>query len=209
MIEYGAREATAKRMRSGTDSAAKGAAATTAVQTARVFFALWPGDLTRTGFAQAARDAAHTCGGRPVPEHNLHATLVFLGSVAATRLAELATLAAGVARSKRAVPFELEFERVEYWQKPRVLVATATASAGVAAAGVLARALLEATLGAGFDPDSKPFRPHITIARKVGKLTGVPEMRRVRLAFNSFALVESRTLPEGPVYSVVESFALG
>lgn len=202
-------EATAKRMSSGTGPATKGAAATAAVQTARVFFALWPGDLTRAELVHATRDAAHSSGGRPVLEHNLHATLVFLGSVAVTRFADLANLATGVARLKRVVPFELEFERVEYWQKPRVLVATATASAGFVAAGALARALLEATLGAGFDPDSKPFRPHITIARKVGKLTGVPEMQRVRLAFNSFALVQSRTLPEGPVYGVVESFALG
>ena len=196
-------------MSSGTDPAAKGiSAATAAVQTARVFFALWPDDLTRAELVRVTREAVRSGGGRPVSEHNLHATLVFVGSVAVTRLAELSRLATEVARSQGVPPFELDFERVEYWQKPRVLVATASAAAGVAAAGALARGLLEAALGAGFDPDSKPFRPHITLARKVGKLTRVPEMQRARLAFDSFALVESRTLPEGPVYSVVEAFAL-
>jgi 2'-5' RNA ligase len=34
-------------------------------------------------------------------------------------------------------------------------------------------------------------------------------MRRVLWSFDAFALVESRTLAEGPVYSVVESYVLG
>jgi 2'-5' RNA ligase len=196
-------------MNPGTDpTTSRASPVTAAVQTARVFFALWPDAAARTEFAQATRKAVRSCGGRPVPAHNLHATLVFLGSVVVTRLAQLSDLAGGIARSKAVAPFELEFERLEYWRKPRVLTATAAASAGVAAAGALARALLEATLGAGFDPDSRPFRPHVTLARKVGNLTRVPEMQPVRLAFNSFALVESRTLAEGPLYSVVESFAL-
>ena len=34
-------------------------------------------------------------------------------------------------------------------------------------------------------------------------------MRRVPWSFGAFALVESRTLAEGPVYSVVEAYVLG
>lgn len=202
-------EATAKRMSIGTDPATEGGtSAGTAVQTARLFFALWPGDSARMELAHAIGKAARSCGGRPVSEHNLHATLVFLGSVAVSRLSGLRAIAAQVAGAKAVAPFELTFDRVEYWQKPRVLVATASAATGVAAASALARALLDAALRADFNPDAKPFRPHITIARKVGKLTQVPEIHPTRLAFNSFALVESRMLGEGPVYSVVESFAL-
>jgi RNA 2',3'-cyclic 3'-phosphodiesterase len=193
----------------GTEEATEGASSgRPAVETARVFFALWPGDSARAVLAHAIRKAARSCGGRPVPEHNLHATLVFIGSVAVSRLPELRILAADVASAQVVAPFELTFDRVEYWPKPHVLVATAGATAGVVSAGALARALLEAMQRAGFDPDSKPFRPHITIARKVGKMTQVPEIHPIRLAFNSFALVASRTLPEGPVYSVVESFVL-
>ena len=200
-------------MSTGTDPATEGATegaspAGPAVQTARVFFALWPTDSGRMELAHGIRKAARGCSGRPVPEHNLHATLVFIGSVAVNRLSELQVLAAQVASAKVVAPFELTFDRVEYWPKPRVLVAAARAAAGVASAGALARALLEATQRADFNPDSKPFRPHITIARKVGKLIQAPEIRPVRLAFTAFALIESRTLPEGPVYSVVESFAL-
>lgn len=182
--------------------------AVVAVQAVRLFFALWPEDSARAALGHAIRKVARSGGGRPVPEHNLHATLVFLGSVAVSRLGDLRAIAAQVAGAKKVAPFELDFDRVEYWQKPRVLVATASASSGVAVASALARTLLEAMQRADFDPDSKPFRPHITIARKVGKPSEAPYVHPIRLAFNSFALVESRTLPEGPVYRVLETFAL-
>jgi len=34
-------------------------------------------------------------------------------------------------------------------------------------------------------------------------------MRKVEWSFDEFALIESRTLEKGPVYSVVESYLLG
>jgi 2'-5' RNA ligase len=174
----------------------------------RVFFALWPGELARTTLGHATRKAVRSCGGRPVPEQNFHVTLTFLGSVALSRLAELGAIAAHIASSNVASPFELVFDRVEHWEKPRVLVATASDSAGAISARGIARALSEATFRAGFDPDQKPFHPHVTLARKIGKLTQVLEMHPVSWGFDAFALVESRTLPEGPVYTVIESYPL-
>lgn len=174
----------------------------------RVFFALWPSELARTTLGHATRKAVRSCGGRPVPEQSLHVTLVFIGSVALSRLAELGDIAARVALSNVAAPFELIFDRVEHWEKPHVLVATASDSADAASASGIARALSEATFRAGFDPDQKPFRPHVTLARKVGRLTQVVDMHPVNWAFDAFALVESRTLPEGPVYTVIESYPL-
>jgi 2'-5' RNA ligase len=49
----------------------------------------------------------------------------------------------------------------------------------------------------------------VTIARKVAKVAQLPVMHAVSWACDAFALVESRTLPEGPVYSAVETFSLG
>ena len=65
----------------------------------RVFFALWPSELARTTLGHATRKAVRSCGGRPVPEQSLHVTLVFIGSVALSRLAELGDIAARVALS--------------------------------------------------------------------------------------------------------------
>ena len=74
---------------------------------------------------------------------------------------------------------------------------------------MLAQVLVAEAAAAGFSPDLKPFRAHVTVARKVARAARSSEMRRVLWSFDAFALIESRTLPGGPVYSVVESFVLG
>ena len=80
---------------------------------------------------------------------------------------------------------------------------------GQVADGQFGQGLTTETAAAGFSPDLKPFRAHVTVARKVAQARRGIDMRKVLWSFDAFALVESRTLPEGPVYSVVESFVLG
>jgi 2'-5' RNA ligase len=75
-------------------------------------------------------------------------------------------------------------------------------------AGALAARLKDATLAAGFSPDLKLFHAHVTVARKVRRAPMPQPMRAVRWELASFALVDSRTLTEGPVYSVVASYPL-
>jgi 2'-5' RNA ligase len=102
------------------------------------------------------------------------------------------------------------FDRVEFWAKPHVLVAATSAPVGPAHAVALALAgvLQRETGRLGFVPDVKPFRPHVTLARKVVRVSRELDMHPVRWDLDGFALVESRTDPEGSQYTVVESFAL-
>lgn len=150
-----------------------------------------------------------------MPESNLHITLAFMGSVTETRVPELSTIAAraAVASPGDAGPLAITFEGFEYWAKPQVLAVLEhphdTRAEQASSVGWLARTLVTETAAAGFSPDLKPFRAHVTVARKVTRAPRPGEMRRVLWSFDSFALIESRTLPEGPVYSVVESFVLG
>jgi RNA 2',3'-cyclic 3'-phosphodiesterase len=180
--------------------------------TRRLFFALWPDEPQRAALMRAARKALRACGGRPVPAANLHLTLCFLGSVPAVRVAELEGVARRVATgwSPPAPPVSLDFERLEHWVRPQLLCALAAAAAPPAtfAAQSLARALGDAVAAAGFAPDLKPFRAHVTLARKVVKAGFDERIRPVHWEFDAFALVESRTLAAGPLYSVVESYAL-
>jgi 2'-5' RNA ligase len=151
-----------------------------------------------------------------VSTHGLHATLVFLGSVPEPRLPELEAIAGRVAvafsagSSARAAPPQLLFDRIEHWQKAQIICATVGAESGEAVTIVnsLAEALKRETIGAGFSPDLKPFRAHVTVARKVVRTTPMLDMHSVPWNCTGFALVESRTAAGGAIYSVINSWAL-
>ena len=150
-----------------------------------------------------------------MPESNLHITLAFLGSVPEHRVEELAAIAGRTAANfpRAAVPLAVSLEGFEHWAKPQILAVLGQTEEADAApksgTTVLAQVLVAEAAAAGFRPDLKPFRAHVTVARKVARAARSSEMRRMLWSFDSFALIESRTLPGGPVYSVVESFVLG
>lgn len=181
-----------------------------------MFFALWPDAALRTTLARATQKAASTSGGRPVPAQSLHTTLVFLGSVPKRRVPELEAIAGRAAAAFSAgpgvpaAPPQLIFDRIEHWQKAQILCATVGAESADAVAVVesLAEALKRETIGTGFAPDLKPFRAHVTVARKVARPTHELDMHEVRWTFTGFALVESHTAAGGAIYSVINSWTL-
>jgi 2'-5' RNA ligase len=185
--------------------------------TRRLFFALWPDETTRAAFVHATHKAVRSSGGRPMPEHNLHVTLVFLGSVAESRIPDLraiasrAAVASVQAHPDEVSPPQLIFDRIEFWKKAGVLVATTSAKSqtGQGPVDALVGVLQRETVAAGFTPDLKPYRPHITLARKVAHGNHDRTLRPVLWSLTEFALVESRTDPEGAVYSVLELFPWG
>lgn len=176
--------------------------------TRRLFFALWPDEAMQQELAHAARKIVRASGGRPVPARNLHVTLAFLGSVAESRLpvvrAVAARVAAGIAPSAGSV--SLTLDRVQHWARPRILCATTEVEPVAAAA--LAQALKLQLAGAGLTPDLRPFRAHVTLARKVNRYSRELSLPPVTWTFGSFSLVDSRTDPEGSLYSVLDSWPL-
>jgi RNA 2',3'-cyclic 3'-phosphodiesterase len=176
--------------------------------TRRLFFALWPSDAERRALHEATHKAAAGSGGRPVPPESLHATLAFLGSVPEARLAELAHIAQQVAGefADAARPPPLCFESLAHWSRARVLVAVARDEARALS---LAARLKDLTAAQGFRPDLKPFHAHVTVARKVlhGSAAAFA-LRAVQWRCDGFALVDSRTRSDAPVYSVLESWSL-
>jgi 2'-5' RNA ligase len=174
----------------------------------RLFFALWATAEERRALSAAAAAAVGTSGGRAVPQANLHVTLAFLGQVPAARTTELAALAhrVGTNGALAGTPLLLQFERLAYWHAPQILVALSTAGAAAAA---LAAALQREASAAGFLPDLKPFRAHVTVARKVTHAAASTPLPSVSWKCAEFVLVESRTVATGSVYSVLESYLLG
>jgi 2'-5' RNA ligase len=175
----------------------------------RLFFALQP--AAEQGAALLANLETSFGAQRVVayPASKLHATLCFLGSIDEARLPALLEAAARV----RCGRVSLRFDALEYWDKPRILCATASPD-GVVGADVLASAISDEVVRAGFSPDLKPFRPHLTLARKVraaqAEALGVP--RTLQPGFvvlgDEFVLMESRRDERGSVYAVVDRWAL-
>jgi RNA 2',3'-cyclic 3'-phosphodiesterase len=175
----------------------------------RLFFALRPDAdqcvalLAQTAPLLATQDIAL------VPPTNLHATLCFLGAVPKDRLPALRDAASRV----RSPCVSLSFDALEYWAKPKILCVTAPEQ-GSTSAAMLAKAIADEVVAAGFSPDIKPFRAHLTLARKVkadrAAALELPQSLQpgfvVRCA--EFALMESRRGERGSIYSVLNSWPL-
>lgn len=168
----------------------------------RLFFALWPDDDTRDALARLAGSLLPPGGGRLVPAENLHLTLVFLGAVGSRRRECIERAADGM--SSRA--FTLEFVRVGYWPRPRVLW-SAPERTPEALEG-LASTLNNALVPCGHHPESRPFSAHVTLARKVRRRLRQVEHSPVPWHVDAFHLVESETHQQGARYTRVRSWAL-
>jgi 2'-5' RNA ligase len=176
----------------------------------RLFFALWPSAAMQGDLAAAARAAVSSVrGGRAVPRESLHLTLAFLGLVPEAAVEAVQKSARGVcpALGSARRPLDLTLDTLDYWPRSQVLCATAGAAPSSGAAE-LAERLKQALIAAGFSPDLKPFRAHVTLARHVSDWPAERDIAPVRWTFSDFALVESRTGPEGSLYSVLDSWPL-
>ena len=168
---------------------------------ARVFFAAWPPPEVQQTLSDIARQAQEECGGRAVPAHNIHLTLVFIGDVSRDRLAGLEALGAAVAAPR----FGLVVDRLEYWRHTRILWA------GVGecpqALRTLVERLQEPVAAAGFRIERRPYVPHVTLRRDA---RGAPANTRIRVDWpvTELALVESAQRERGRAYQVLRSWPL-
>lgn len=176
----------------------------------RLFVAAWAsGDVRER--AREAEEALRARGLalRFAERAQLHATLVFIGTVPDLRVAEIEGACAGVASSGR--PMDVLIDRLGAFPSERraavVWLGADRETDGFR--GVVEE--LRARLGAmGFDLDEKEAVPHVTIARAKFpvELPDVP-IAATRWRIDEISLVESRTLPTGPKYATLRSWRLG
>ncbi len=175
----------------------------------RLFFALQPALEQSRALVEKTMPLAAWLRAGPVPPENVHATLCFIGACPEDRLDALLAVASSV----RGAAATLHFNVYEYWRKAQVLCATAAEDAR-GAAYALAREICERATAVGFTPDIKPFRPHLTLARKadptlVASLEWPQPLEPGFVArCEKFVLMESRRGERGSVYSVVKSWPL-
>jgi 2'-5' RNA ligase len=126
--------------------------------TRRLFFAFWPDDRLRTSL-ESARNRLFPLAGRPVAIAGLHVTAAFLGPVSETRLAALLALCGPVP------PLTIALDRLEHWPRPRVLVAATSHLQDDLR--LLVDGLWRRLDRLGFARETRPFRPHVTLARDI------------------------------------------
>jgi 2'-5' RNA ligase len=179
----------------------------------RLFIAIWPDEVLRVRLHEVARRCLAQGRGRLVVPDNLHVTLAFLGVVDDERCAcyEQAVL------PLNQPAFSLTLDRLGYWPRKQILWAGSSVESPELGALVSG---LHAGLGhCGFEPDTRPFHVHVTLARHVHR-DPLPEPERSRREHavslpplewrvRELQLVESDTRPEGARYSVRHSWPLG
>jgi len=176
----------------------------------RLFFALQPSQEQNVALAGQVAPLLVRLEAQRVPPENFHATLCFIGAVAEEKLPSLIEAAGGI----RGRPATLRFDALEYWHKPRIVCATAIEEPASAPARALADGLGTATVEAGFTPDIKPFRAHLTLGRKVpaGAAEACEWPRALTPAMqvhcDRFVLMRSDRGEAGSVYSVVHAWPL-
>jgi len=174
----------------------------------RLFFALAPTPEQNTALMAHVAPLVAQLEAQPVPAQNLHATLCFIGAIEEERLDALRAAAA----SLRGRPVKLRFDALEYWEAPKILCATASRDSSEASE--LAIALGEAAVAAGFAPDVKPFRAHLTLARKIGAAQAatvplpLPLVPPMVMRSDKFVLMSSRREGAVSIYSAVDSWPL-
>lgn len=167
----------------------------------RWFFAAWPDAATQRELGRWAQAAGRECGGRATRRENIHLTLVFLGNVAAARLDELKTAAAGIAGGC----CELAVDRLGYWPHNRIV--WAGTSVTPPSLESLAATLTQALATAGFAFDRRPYVPHVTLVRKARRAPSFAP-RPLLWRVEEFALVRSGRDDRGSRYEVAERWRL-
>jgi 2'-5' RNA ligase len=183
------------------------------MSTLRAFLAAEIGEGARRAAAAAAARLAREVRGREVrwaQPATYHLTLRFLGEIEPDRAAPL------VARVREALagvaPFELRLGAVTAFpgpRRPRVIVATVEPEAPLVA---LARGVEAAVVRAGFPPEERPFRPHLTLGRVRDRahpalVAGPLSAEPFRVA--EVVLYRSDLQPEGALHTPLERMALG
>ena len=168
----------------------------------RLFFALWPDEAVRTALDQQGKKLLGKRVKRVVAP-NLHITLAFAGSVSGQVRSCLETAADDI----RVPCFELGIDRVGHWPRPRILWAGPTHIPGELWS--LSGALRQALEDCGIETGTRPYQPHVTLARKVSKCPEGAEIPPFHWSISQFSLVESVTDPAGVRYRVLRSWALG
>ena len=179
-----------------------------------------PGEL-KSGLSQL-QSQLKAAGHAPVKwvdPYSIHLTLKFLGNIAADRVGEITRVMEAAAREIS--PFHLEVRGLGAFPNlRRVQVVWVGVGGEVEQLGQLQRSIESGLAPLGFAPESREFRPHLTIARlrerasldeqqSFGQLIGSTGFETVyRFGVDSVNMMRSQLTREGAIYTRISSVRL-
>jgi 2'-5' RNA ligase len=173
-------------------------------KTLRLFFALWPDAAVRGSLAQFIETLKQTATARWVEPENLHITLAFLGEVNEDQLPLIDRIGGGI----NGQSFELALDRIEFWPKREIV--WLSPSSTPPALENLANGLTAGVRQAGLAMENRPYRAHLTLARKAhpSRISSRVLDNPIRWNVESFCLIESHLSRMGSRYRVRKSWNL-
>ena len=187
----------------------------------RSFIAIELPDDLKSGLSelQSRLKAAGHAPVKWVDPYSIHLTLKFLGNIAAGRVDEITRVMEAAAREISL--FHLEVGGLGAFPNlRRVQVVWVGVGGEVEQLGQLQRRIESGLAPLGFAPESREFRPHLTIARlreqaslderqNFGQLIGSTGFEAVyRFGVDSINLMRSQLTPKGAIYSRISSARL-
>ena len=160
----------------------------------RLFLALWPTPEFRRQLVTGVHGWLGDQASHALRPDRWHTTLVFIGYVDPIVVETVEELAGSVACE----PFVLSFDQLDYWRKAGI--ACLTASVTPASLQQLVAELEAALDAAGVGYERRPYRPHLTLARKVTRLARKGPIAPLEWTVDDFALLESVSSPAGSRY---------
>jgi 2'-5' RNA ligase len=152
---------------------------------------------------------------RPVGYNGVHLTLKFFGDLTVEQIRAASEVVASVATVVPEFDFHLRGLGA-FPSERRPSVVWVGVADGDACASLVET--LEATLGeAGFPLETRPFQPHVTLARVkarppeclAGLLSRFADTDFGCFPVSSIELIASELTPNGPIYTTLEEFKLG
>jgi 2'-5' RNA ligase len=154
---------------------------------ARLFLTLWPSPALQAALLDHQRAWRWKPGAALVRPEKLHLTLHFIGAVTRQRLAQLIT-----ELKVPFTPFELDFGQPAMWHPGLAVLEPHTSPAGLLQ---LYETLSQALLHLELPREIRPFRPHITLARRAGGSEPPAGQPILHWPVQGYALVESVAAP--------------
>jgi 2'-5' RNA ligase len=168
----------------------------------RLFFALTPSSELAQAFHQVAMTELQACRGRRLKPEQIHLTLRFIGSANH----DIATCLREAAGRLTLPAFELVFDTLGYWSRPRVV--WSMPSHVPMALTDLAAQLERICVACGLPPETRTYVPHLTLLRNARQRPADVTMPPLHWPVTAFALIRSEILPQGAVYTELQRWPL-